>query len=442
MEKNNVNIALVGCGTVGSSVARILTQDNSLLTKKAGMEIGLKRIVDIDFTNVETLGLDSSLFSRDLKSVITDPEIDIVLELVGGTDFAKEVISASLAAGKDVVTANKALLALHGNELFAAARKHGKTVAFEASCAGGIPILRALYDGLVANRIEAIYGIVNGTCNYILTEMIEEGKSYDEALADAQALGLAEADPSLDVSGEDSAHKIAVMAAMAFGRSVTFEDITIQGIDKLAVQDVRYGSELGYVVKLLAIAGTIDEGLCIRVRPAFIGLEHPIAWVSGPFNAVSVYGHNTGHTMYYGRGAGGLPTASAVVSDIVSLASGAYRLRFPTNAVWPLDSEPRPLVSVDHLYSRYYVRMVAEDKPGTLAKITSILGSHNISISSILQKELQEDTRTEEGVPIVITTHIVQEANIRNALKEADRTDVVAAPSILIPIVDEHEESL
>jgi homoserine dehydrogenase len=442
MEKKNVNIALIGCGTVGSSVARILTQDMALLKKKTGKELVLKRVVEKDFTNAKALGLDTSLFSRDLGSVLSDRDIDIVLELVGGTTFAKEVISASLSAGKDVVTANKALLALHGTELLQTAREHGKTIAFEASCAGGIPILRALYDGLIANRIEAIYGIVNGTCNYILTEMTGEGKSYAEALADAQALGLAEADPSLDVSGEDSAHKIAVMAAMAYGRNVPYKEITVQGIDKLAVQDVIYGSELGYVVKLLAIAATLDKGLCIRVRPAFISLDHPIAWVSGPFNAVSVYGHNTGHTMYYGRGAGGLPTASAVVSDIISLASGSYPLRFTTNAVWPTDTASRSLVSVDHLYSRHYVRMMVQDKPGTLARITSILGSHNISISSILQKELEEDTQLEEGVPIVITTHIVQEANIRNALEEADRSDVVTAPSVLIPIVDEHEETL
>ncbi|MBT3201048.1 MAG: homoserine dehydrogenase, partial [Phycisphaerales bacterium] len=309
-EQKSTGVAIVGCGTVGGAAATLLTRDAKLISERCGSQIQLRYVIDVDFSVAEELGIDESLFCTDLDKALADDSVQVVAELVGGTTIAKTIIEKALNAGKHVVTANKALLAHHGTELWALARKNGVCIAFEGSCAGGIPIIQSLCGGLLGNRIDAIFGIVNGTCNYILSEMTTRGQSYSEALADAQADGLAEADPTLDVAGVDSAHKIAIMAALAFGRQIDFDAIPANGIDSLDTMEIRFGQELGYVVKLLAIAQRQSDGLSLRVRPAFISKEHPLAWVSGPFNAVSVYGHATGHTMYYGRGAGGLPTAS------------------------------------------------------------------------------------------------------------------------------------
>ncbi len=328
-------IAIIGCGTVGGAAAALLEEDREELSHKTGLPIRLKYIVDVDYTYAESLGLSSELFEKKLDRVLDDNEVKVVAELVGGTTTAREIVERCLEAKKHVVTANKALLAHHGPELFARARKNGVTLAFEASCGGGIPIVRALYDGLTANRIDALYGIVNGTCNFILTEMIQKGVSYSEALSDAQRTGLAEADPTLDVSGIDSAHKLTILASLAFQKRVSLEDIPVEGIDSLELSDVVFGRELGYIVKLLAVAQRTEGGISLRVRPAFIGTDHPLAWISGPFNAVSVYGHAVGHTMYYGRGAGGRPTASAVVADILSVALGSVPAAFTSLPIWP-----------------------------------------------------------------------------------------------------------
>jgi homoserine dehydrogenase len=435
-----LGVAIVGCGTVGGAAGRILTRDREILAARLGRPVELRHVVDVNFDHARSLGLDESLFRDDLQTALDDPAVGAVVELVGGLDFARTVVERTLNAGKDVVTANKALLAHAGADLYARARHHGRAIAFEASCAGGIPIVRALNDGLIANRLDALFGIVNGTCNYILTEMTAHGRSYAEVLADAQRQGLAEADPTLDVTGGDSAHKLAILAGLAFGARVELEAIPTFGIDDLELCDVAFGQQLGYVIKLLAIAERQEHGLSLRVRPAFIHRSHPLAWVSGPFNAVSVYGHATGHTMYYGRGAGGMPTASAVVADLASLALGTWQPIFNHLPVWPDLAEPARQLPVDDVRSRYYLRIACSDRPGVFAQIASLLGQHDISITSLLQQEPAPDT--DRGVPIVITTHKALEGNVRQALEEIDRLPVVTGTSVCIGIVEEYPEDI
>ncbi|MBI9101183.1 MAG: homoserine dehydrogenase [Spirochaetales bacterium] len=435
-------IAVVGCGTVGGSTAQILTRDREMLKKRSGIDLNLKYIVDINFTTAQELGLAPSLFQKDLEVALADPEVKCIVELVGGTTLAKTITEKALNAGKHVITANKALLAHHGNELWALARAKDVSIAFEASCAGGIPIVRALYDGLLSNRIDAIYGIVNGTCNYILTEMIQKGQTYAVALADAQKIGLAEADPTLDVTGGDSAHKLTIMAGLAYGKQIDFDSIPTEGIDTLELMDVSYGQELGYVVKLLAVAQRKENGLSLRVRPAFISEEHPLAWISGPFNAVSVYGHAVGHTMYYGRGAGGSPTGSAVVSDILSVALGIFPIQFKSLGIWPDQCEKAVQLPVEEIKSRYYIRTMIQDSPGMFAKLATVLSESGISISSALQKELPEDHKDTGGVPVVVTTHATTEGLVMKALENIDAMAGVTQKSICINIIDEHSEKI
>lgn len=438
-----IGVALVGCGTVGGATAQQLVRDREIIRHKSGVDLELKYIVDKNFDNARALGLDERLFTEELEQALEDPEVSVVIELVGGTGFAKELIRRALTSGKDVVTANKALLAHHGEELWAIARAEGRAIAFEASCGGGIPIIRSLIEGLSANEIDALYGIVNGTCNSILTEMIEEGKSYKDALADAQAGGLAEADPTLDVGGMDSAHKIAIMTSLVFGLKVNFEAIPVEGIDGLAERDVAFGRTLGYVVKLLAVAYRTAEGVTLWVRPAFISKNHPLSWVKGPFNAVSVYGHATGHTLYYGRGAGGSPTASAVVSDAVSLGLGTFQRVFHAAGYWQDINTVTDQVPVSDTMSRFYIRVLVKDSPGMLAKLSSIFGEHGISIASVLQNELPEEAPLGgELADVVITTHRAQERSVRDAITEIDALPGTGDRSTVITIVDEHPEEL
>lgn len=438
-DSSSFGVAVVGCGVVGGATATILTRDAEILAARVGRPIELRHIVDVDFAHAQQLGLDASLFRDDLQAALDDPSVQVIVELVGGVGIAREIVERALRANKSVVTANKALLAHHGTELYALARQQGVCIAFEASCAGGIPIVGALSDGLLANRIDAIFGIVNGTCNYILTEMTARGESYADALAGAQRDGLAEADPTLDVGGGDSAHKLAILASLAFGRRIDFDAIPVAGIDTLELCDVAFGEALGYVVKLLAIAERQEDGLSLRVRPAFISKKHPLAWVSGPFNAVSVYGHVTGHTMYYGRGAGGLPTGSAVVADIASIALGSRSATFAKLGLWPDRSEPAEQLPVAAIRSRYYLRIVCDDHPGVLAQIAQILGKRDISISSVLQQESGDEG---QGVPVVITTYKALEGNVRQALTEVDALACVKKPSVCIGIVEEYPEEL
>ena len=442
MEENGskLGVAIVGCGTVGGAVATLLTRDAGVLDARIGPRLELRCIVDVDLTNARQLGLDESLLTEDIEAALGDESVGAVVELVGGTTDARQIIERAMSAGKHVVTANKALLALAGAELYAQARKCGICIALEASCAGGIPIIRALCRGLAANRIDAMYGIVNGTCNHILTAMTQRGQTYSAALAGAQGAGLAEADPTLDVSGTDSAHKLAIMASLAFGRQIDLGAIPVEGIDSLDLADVGYGQELGYVVKLLAIAQRQGDGLSLRVRPVFISKEHPLAWVSGPFNGVSVYGHATGHTMYYGRGAGGMPTASAVTADLAAVAMGTAQREFEQLPIWPDLTPPARQLPIEAVRSRYYIRVTAVDRPGVFARIAAVLGEENIGISSVLQHETGENET--DGVPVVITTHRAMEGNVRKALAGIDALDVIKAGSVCIGIVDEHPEQI
>ena len=433
----SLRAAVVGCGTVGGATARVLVQDRQTIAERSGIDIELAAIVDRQFDSARALGLPEETFQPDLDAVLADPTIDVVIELVGGLTFARELIRRALDAGKHVVTANKALLAHHGKELFGYARERGLTIGFEASCGGGIPIIRAITDGLIANQIDAIYGIVNGTSNFLLTEMIQKGETYQQALAAAQESGLAEADPSLDVNGTDSAHKIAIMTALAFGTDVDFDAIPVEGIDNLDEQDVAFGRDLGYVVKLLAVAHRIGDDVTAWVRPAFISTDHPLAWVGGPFNAISVYGHATGHTLYYGRGAGGSPTASAVVADVVGIGTGVLPAVFSSTRFWPDRNTTGPQVGLDGSVSRFYVRIMAQDRPGVLASISDILGRHEISIASLRQNE---QARRNELVPVVVTPHSCREPAIRDAIARIDALDTTDGSTVCMPIVEEHPE--
>ncbi len=434
-------VAILGCGVVGGATASILTKDIDYLRKRTGINFYLKYIVDIDFTYAESLSLDNNLYTKDLDTVLADPEVSIVVELMGGTTIARDFSKKILKAGKHIVTANKALLAHYGVELFTLARENNVSISFEASCGGGIPVIRALYDGLIANKNEALYGIVNGTCNYILTEMTANGVSYDEALIGAKEKGLAEADPSLDVSGMDSAHKLAILSSIAFGKQVSLDSIPVTGIDNLELFDVASGKELGYIVKLIAMAKIVDDKVSLRVSPSFISTEHPLAWISGPFNAISVYSHAVGHTMYYGRGAGGSPTASAVISDIISVLLGTTENTFNKLPIWPDISEAADILPAEEIKGRYYIRITVKDQPGVLSKISTAFLEHNISISSVLQKGNGEDT-IDNYVPIVITTHEAKEGSIVKALKEVDNFSFSKGNSVYLNIIDEHEESL
>ncbi len=433
-----VGVALVGCGTVGGNLARMMLKHGDSIARRSGVRPVLRHVVDREFSTATNVGVDLDLLREDLTEAIADEQTSIVVELVGGTTVAKDYVEQALRAGKHVVTANKALLAHHGNELYALARANDACIAFEASCVGGVPVIGSLLNGLLANEIEALYGIVNGTCNYILSNMSDRGADYDEVLVEAQQAGLAEADPTLDVSGVDSAHKLAILAALAFGQRIDFDAIHTEGIDNLDVIDVRYGRELGYAVKLLAIAHRQTAGVSLRVHPAFIHSNHPLARVGGPFNAVSIFGNVTGHTLYYGRGAGGLPTASAVMADILSVALGNAPRQFKQLGIWPDRAAPADQLPIEQTHGRYYLRVTCEEAPGVLGRIADALGRHEISIASVLQHEPNADGA--DGVSVVITTYQAVEGNVATAKAEIDAMDVIRRPTVWIRIVEEHEE--
>ena len=435
MESKTVGIALLGCGVVGGGVSTILADQKHLLQQRTGVLFDIRHVV---VRNLNRSDRQLNLpVSTDGMAAIHDPRVEIVCELIGGTGVAFDYVSAALKAGKPVVTANKSLLATRGPELFGLARKHGSCIAFEASCGGGIPIINALTHGLVANRMDAMIGIVNGTCNFILTQMTRNGWSYTQALAEAQKLGFAEADPTMDVSGRDTAQKLAVLAGLAFNVTVEESDIYVEGIDTLADQDFKLASELGYVIKLLAIAERVDgTKLVLRVHPTLVHETDVLADVSGSFNAVSVYGHAVGHALFYGRGAGRMPTASAVVADIVNVALGIAPLAFKQLNIFP-DTSPKAQVRpISELVSRYYLRLVAKDQPGVLAEITRILSDQKISLSAILQHEVN----TGQFVPIVITTHMAREGSVQRALEEINASQAMLGRAVCLRIIDQPRE--
>jgi homoserine dehydrogenase len=432
MPVNDVRIGLLGLGTVGAGVVKILDAQRAMLEERAGCRLTLAAIADTDLTRArEGLDLRKLPMIGDAGRVLDDPSIHVVIELVGGLEPARTFILRALAAGKHVVTANKALLAHHGAELYAEARRRGVTLAFEAAVAGGIPLIRAVRDGLVANRVRSAFGIVNGTCNYILSKMTDEGLDFSLVLKEAQAQGYAEADPTFDIEGLDSAHKLQILVMLAFRTSVDLKDIHTEGITRVTAQDIAYARELGYRIKLLAIAKADASGVEVRVHPTMIPATSPLAAVSGVFNAVFITGDAVGDLMFYGRGAGQLPTASAVWSDALEIARRiahdipALALELPFVGKVPL-----PLRPMESIRCSYYLRVMAEDRPGVLSKVAGILGNHDISIASVIQKE----RATSEAVPVVMMTHEARERDMRLALGEIDRLPDVRTPTTMIRV--------
>ena len=435
-----VKVGLIGFGTVGSGVAKILLEQRAEIEEKTGVDIELTKVVDLDTTTPRPVTLPEGMLTSDLDAILGDEQIDVAIELVGGTTFAKDLQINLLNKGKNVVTANKALLAKHGIELYRVARENGKCIAFEASCAGGIPVVSALRSGLAANRIEKIYGILNGTCNYILTSMAKSGADFPVALKAAQDLGYAEADPTLDINGGDSGHKLAILASIAFGYEIEFDDVYVEGIESISINDIRRGEEMGYALKLLGIAEKSEDGrIWLRVVPAFIADDEMIAQVGGPFNAVSVFGDAVGHTMFYGRGAGMMPTASAVVADIIEIGNGNSKRLFDTIVMKPKQEAQKVLADIKDASSRYYIRLNALDKPGVFAKIAETLGKFNISISGALQHEGQAP---ENYVPVMMTTHFTTQREVEDAIDAICKLDIVADKPVCIQIVDIPEDNV
>jgi homoserine dehydrogenase len=430
-----LGIALIGCGTVGGGVARLLLEQGERLAARAGRPLVLRHVVVRDSAKPRPIDLSREMITTDLQSVLRDPSVQVGVELVGGVDWAKQAVLSLLAAGKDVVTANKALLAQHGAEVFDAARRHGRAVAFEASVAGGVPIIAALAQCLAANQIQSLQGILNGTCNFILTSMTENGQTYADALAEAQRRGYAEADPTLDVNGTDAAHKLAILVQIAFGLSVPVSAIERRGIADIDALDIRFARELGYTIKLLAETWLMGDKLALHVSPVLLRKQAPLAMVRGAYNAIHVVGDVVGDALFAGRGAGQMPTASAVVADLIDLAVGRAQRTFATLKLWSGQANDMQLYPSATVRSRFYLRLFVEDRPGVLADVTRILAHHNISIASVIQHEAPED---HEGgrVHLVIMTHTALTGDFRAAVTELDHLDRVVPPSVYYPVGD------
>ena len=420
-----IQVGLLGIGTVGGGTFRVLSRNREEITRRAGREIRIAMVADKATDRARELVGNNAEVVDDAMKVITHPNIDIVVELIGGYSPAKEFVLKAIANGKHVVTANKALLAVHGNEIFAAAQKAGVMVAFEAAVAGGVPIIKALREGLTANRIEWIAGIINGTSNFILSEMRSKGKSFDEVLKEAQKLGYAEADPTFDIEGIDAAHKLTIMSAIAFGVPMQFDKAYTEGISKLTKQDIEYAEQLGYRIKLLGLTRRTANGIELRVHPTLIPTKRLIANVEGVMNAILVKGDAVGSTMYYGAGAGAEPTASAVVADLVDVTrmhTSDPEHRVPHLAFQPDQLTDTPILSMDEVETSYYLRMRVFDRPGVLADVTRILADNHISIDAMIQKEPSEG---EDQVDIIMLTHLCREKNINAAMKKIEALDSV-----------------
>jgi homoserine dehydrogenase len=434
-----IKVGLVGFGTVGSGVGKILQKNSRLIEKRMGAKIILKRIADIDLETDRGVKLKPGVLTRRVEEVIDDPEIDIVMELIGGIEPARTFILQAIRNKKHIVTANKALLALHGDEIFREAHRVGVDVNFEASVGGGIPLIRSIKEGLVANRIQSIFGILNGTSNYILSKMTDEGKNFKEVLREAQEKGYAEADPTYDIEGIDAAHKLAILIRLAFGTPLQFKEIFIGGISEITPLDIQFSREFGYRIKLLAIA-KIDQGkIDARVHPTMIPEGHLLSTVEGVFNAIYIKGDAIGPTLFYGQGAGQMPTGSAVVSDLVELGRNllvqASGRRVPLLSFQESAIEKISLKKMEEVVMRFYMRFSALDRPGVLSKISGILGKKDISISSVIQKGRQVNG----AVPIVMMTHEAKEKNVHRALKEIDRLGVILGKTMFIRVENELE---
>lgn len=428
-----IGVGIIGFGTVGAGTAKLLIDNAELLRKRVGVPVRLRRIADPDIARDRGVSLPEGILTTDGYQVARDPDVRIVIEVVGGTGIAKDFLLEAVRQGKSVVTANKALLAECGPELSKAVLAAGVDLGFEASVGGGIPIIRAMREGLAANRIHAIYGIINGTCNYILSKMTDEGKDFNDVLAEAQKIGLAEADPSFDIDGIDSAHKLAILVWLATGGTVPLKEIYVEGIRDVSALDIAFAREFGYRIKLLAIAKERGSGVEVRVHPTMIPGEYLLATVGGANNAIYVKGDFAGSSLYYGQGAGKLPTASAVVSDVIEIARNLRKGaagRVPPSGFFGDTGEKASVSPFEDVKCEYYLRFQVVDKPGVLSKIAGILGSHGISISSVIQKGRRE----ESAVPIVIVTHHAREKDMRVALDETDRLPVVLDRTRMIRI--------
>ncbi|MDD5300949.1 MAG: homoserine dehydrogenase [Gallionella sp.] len=421
-----INVGLLGIGTVGGGTFTVLRRNAEEIARRAGRPIRITVVADKNVALAQQVTGGACRITDDAFSVVSDPEVDIVIELIGGYGVAKELVLKAIANGKHVVTANKALLATHGNEIFKAAQDKGVMVAFEAAVAGGIPIIKALREGLSANRIQWIAGIINGTTNFILSEMRDKGLSFDTVLKEAQRLGYAEADPTFDIEGVDAAHKITILSALAFGIPMQFDKAYIEGISKLDATDIRYAEQLGYRIKLLGIAKRTDEGVELRVHPTLIPSKRLIANVEGAMNAVLVQGDAVGSTLYYGKGAGAEPTASAVIADLVDVTrmhTADPEHRVPHLAFQPDQLSDLPILPMDEVTTSYYLRLRVQDKPGVLADITRILADEQISIDAVIQKEPGEG---EEQTDLILLTHQTREKRVNAAIAKMEALPVVA----------------
>jgi homoserine dehydrogenase len=431
-----INVGLLGCGTVGTGVAKLLIDSSEVIGARLGATLNLKWVADIDIETDRGIQFNEGVLTTDTNSVVNDPDIDIIIEMIGGEGIAKELILKAIENGKQVITANKALLAGQGNALFKASAEKGVDLAFEAAVGGCMPIIKAMRESLVANRIQSMIGILNGTCNYILTKITEERSAFGDALAEAQARGYAEADPTLDVEGIDTAHKIAILTALAYGMEINLPQVYIEGITKITPLDVEFAEHFGYRIKLLAISKNHGDKIEARVHPTMIPFGNLLSNVSGTVNAVMVSGDAVGDIMLYGRGAGMMPTASAVISDVVDIARNLMAetsRRIPALSFQKNHIQNIKIMSMDEIVTHYYFRFAALDRPGVLSKISGVLGNHDISIQSVQQK----GRKTDGSVPVVMVSHRAKEVDVQKALTEINHLDVVSDKPVLIRIEDE-----
>ncbi len=433
----DIFIGLIGFGTIGTGIIKLLKENEELIRKRLGARLVIKKIADIDIETERLVTVEKEKLTTDVNEILTDPDISIVVELVGGYTHAKAFVLDAIHRGKHVVTANKALIATYGNEIFDAADNEKINIGFEASVGGTIPIIKTLRESLAGNNIESVFGIMNGTCNYILTRMTREGKDFASVLKDAQDLGFAEADPTFDIEAIDTAHKLAIVLSLSYGKRVVLDDIYIEGISAINPQDIEFAGELGYTVKLLAIAIRREDIIEARIHPTMIPFDHILASVNGNFNAFHLIGDASGSVFLYGQGAGMMPTASAVVGDMIDISrdimAGIWR-KVPLRSYKKDSIEDITLRNMDDISTNYYFRFSAVDRPGVLSAISGILGSYNIGISSVIQKERKLER---DAVPLVVTTYKAREKDVQMALKEIDRLDIVLGKSVLIRIEDD-----
>jgi homoserine dehydrogenase len=432
----SINIGLIGLGNIGSGVVKLLQQNEKLITGKLGARLILKKIADINISSPRVVRINGDLLTTDAREIINDKSISLVIELMGGYEPAKSYILEAISQNKHIVTANKALLATHGNEIFKAAQKKNVDIGFEASVGGTIPIIKTLKEALAANKINSILGIMNGTCNFILTKMTDENKMFEVVLKEAQSLGFAEADPTFDIEGIDTAHKMTIILSLAYGKKVNLHDIYLEGITKISLNDIAFAGELGYRIKLLAIAMLRNGAVEARIHPTMISSRHLLANVNQNYNAFHIVGDASGPVFLFGQGAGMMPTASAVFSDIIDIARNILKgisCRVPLRSINEKAMKEIDLIPMDDIETKYYFRFSAVDRPGVLSKISGILGENNISIATVIQKARKENG----AVPVVMTTYKAREKNVRRALKEIDKLDIVLDKTILVRIEDE-----